>query len=169
MALYELLPMRKGRGRVPVKRHEATEPFGALERRASRFFEDFFRDFAIEPFAGLRDLGGEFVPSLNVSETEDEIVVSAELPGLDENDVEVLLSDGRLAIKGEKKQEEEIKDHDRYRMERSYGSFERMIELPCEVDEEKSSAEFAKGILTIKLGKVACGKAKAKKIEVKAG
>jgi len=169
MTLYELLPMRKGRGRVPVRRHEAAEPFGALERRASRFFEDFFRDFALEPFAGLRDFGGGFVPSLNVSETDDEIVVSAELPGLDEKDVEVSLSDGRLTIKGEKKQEDETRDKGCYRMERSYGSFERMVELPCEVDEEKSSAEFVKGILTIRLGKVACEKAKRKKIEVKAG
>ncbi|RKY09741.1 MAG: Hsp20/alpha crystallin family protein [Planctomycetota bacterium] len=169
MTLYELLPIRKGRGRVPIRRHEAAEPFGALERRASRFFEDFFRDFALEPFGGSRYFSGGFAPSLNVSETDDEVVVSAELPGLDENDVEVSLSDGRLTIKGEKKQEEEIKDQEHYRMERSYGLFERVVELPCEVDEEKSSAEFAKGILTIKLSKVAGEKAKAKKIEVKAG
>jgi len=165
MTFYELLPLRKGRRRVPVK---AIEPFGALERRASRFFEDFFRDFALEPFAGFRDVGGGFVPDLNVSETEDEIVVSAELPGIDEGDVEVSLCDGRLTIKGEKKQEEETREQDCYRMERSYGAFERVVELPCEVDEGKSSAEFSKGVLTIKLGKVAEAKAKAKKIEVKA-
>lgn len=167
MTFYELLPTRRNRRHLAPGRHEARDPFSSLERRAGRFFDDFFRDFAIEPVSGPTDLSAGFVPDVNITETENEIVISAELPGVDEDDVEVSLSHGQLTIKGEKKHELETKDESCYRMERSCGSFQRLLDLPCDVNEDESSAEFKKGILTITLGKVAEEKEKAKKIEIK--
>lgn len=167
MTLNELLPTRHGRNRIAVRRHEQNNPFGALEKSAGRFFEDFFRDFAIEPFGSFREWPQAFAPKIDISETENEVVVSAELPGVDKNDVEVSFDGGRLTIKGEKKHEKEVSEDNCRRMERSYGSFQRMLELPCEVDEEKSSAEFKNGILTVTLGKIVQEPEKVKKIEIK--
>ena len=92
-------------------------------------------------------------PRVDVSETDTELKIEAELPGIDEKDVEVVLSDGRLTIKGEKKQEKEEKKKDYHMVERSYGSFARSIVLPFEADPDKVKATFAKGVLTVTVPK----------------
>jgi HSP20 family protein len=110
------------------------------------------------------------VPSPAVDITEDDAgyKVTAELPGMTEKEIEVVLSDGMLTLKGEKKQEKEQKEKNFYLSERSYGSFQRSFTLPEGVDRDKIAADFAKGVLTISMPKTAKAKEAEKKIEVKA-
>lgn len=158
----DLLPARWISGQTPA-RVPADSPFRSLHREMNRVFEDFFRDFDLAPALA----GGE-VPKIDVSETETEVLVSAELPGIDEKDVEVSLSQGVLTIKGEKKLEKEQKEKNFHRVERSYGSFQRSIPLPCDVEEDKADAAFKQGVLTVKLPKTKAAQ-QSKKIAVKSG
>jgi HSP20 family protein len=148
----ELLPSR-----------ETWEPFGSLRRDMERLLENFSRDFGWEPPALA---GAGMAPRIDVSETESEIKVEAELPGVDEKDLEVVLSQGRLTIKGEKKQEKEEKKKDYHLVERSYGSFTRSIPLPFEADADQIKASFAKGVLTVTVPKPPEVKAKERKIAI---
>jgi HSP20 family protein len=104
-------------------------------------------------------------PAVDLYEEKDEIVVKAELPGMDKDNIEVNLSDHSLTIKGEKKKEEETKEENYYKSERSYGSFVRSIELPIEVQSDKVKATFKNGVLEVRLPK--SEQAKAKEIKVK--
>jgi HSP20 family protein len=131
-----------------------------------RLFEDFSRDFGWGPPATA---GTAMAPRVDVSETDTELKIEAELPGIDEKDLEVIFSDGRLTIKGEKKQEKEEKKKDYHTVERSYGSFARSIVLPFEADPNKVKATFAKGVLTVTVPKPPEVKAKEKKIPVAKG
>ena len=108
-----------------------------------------------------------FIPSVDVKEQENDVVVSAELPGLDLKDVNVEVTQDSVRIAGEKKQETEKEEKGYYHRESSFGSFERVIDLPTEVDEDKAEAEFSKGVLTIKLPKSEQARSKRKKVEVK--
>lgn len=123
-------------------------------------FESFLRR---EP---LFTTNGGWSPALDVAETPEEIVVTAELPGVDEKDVSVSVTGNHLIIKGERKKEEEKKEKHFHRMERSYGRFERMIAVPATVDTGKISAEFTKGVLEVHLPKNP--KEMPKEIKVKA-
>jgi HSP20 family protein len=135
----------------------------------NRWFDDFFGGFGLTPFRGFFDESWEtFSPRVNVVEGDEEIKVSAELPGMDEEDINVSLSQGVLTISGEKKQEEEQKGENYYRLESSYGSFQRSLPLPCEVDESKAEAVFKKGVLTINLPKTADVQLR-KRIPIKTG
>jgi HSP20 family protein len=126
-----------------------------------------FDNFWLEPFGVFEEWPGSFVPTVDVTENDKEIRISAELPGMDEKDIDVTITDSMLTIQGEKKQEEEEKEKGFYRRESSYGSFRRVIDLPIEVDESKADAEFKKGVLKIKLPKTAKAKAKGRKLKVK--
>ena len=110
------------------------------------------------------------VPSPAVDITEDDAgyKMTAELPGMNEKEIEVALSEGMLTLKGEKRQEKEQKDKNFYLSERSYGSFQRSFALPDGVDRDNIAADFAKGVLTITLPKTAKAKEAEKKIEVRA-
>jgi HSP20 family protein len=103
---------------------------------------------------------------VDVTETDKEVKVCAEIPGVDAKDIDVSVEDGTLTIKGEKKYEQEEKGKGQYRMERSYGSFERAIPLPTEVDESKAKAEFKKGVLRLTLPKRRGAQPRRKKIPV---
>ena len=103
---------------------------------------------------------------MDLYEEKDEIVVKAELPGMEKDNIEVNLSDDRLTIKGEKKKEEEIKKENYYRSERSYGSFVRTLELPGEVQADKVKANFKNGVLEIRLPKTEQAKKKETKVRV---
>src|SRR5262249_20807207 len=107
-------------------------------------------------------------PAVDISEDEAAYKVTAELPGMDEKQIEGVLSDGVLTRKGEKRGEKEQKDKNCYLSERSYGSFQRSFSVPEGVDREKVTAEFAKGVLTVTMPKTAKAKEAEKKIEVKA-
>lgn len=161
MTFRDLIPL--GRKTMPVRRDDE-HPFFGLRREMDRIFEDFFQGFAsIGPFAGR---SGEFAPRLDVTETEKELRIKAELPGMDEKDVEVTLTQDVLTIRGVKKEEQEEKNGNYYRMERSFGSFTRSVPLPAEVDREKVAASFKKGVLTITLPKTARDAEGSKKIRV---
>jgi len=108
----------------------------------------------------------EWLPSLDVSETKNEIVVKAEIPGIDPKDIDISLADGVLTIKGEKKQEKEEKDENYHLIERSYGSFTRSVQLPKEVKSDKISASYKNGLLRVTLPKSEETKKKEIKIKI---
>jgi len=124
-------------------------------------------DFWLMPFDAVGRWGEVFVPKVDVKDEDKDIIVSAELPGMDQKDIDVTVTNDSVRISGEKKQEEEEEKKGYYRHETSYGSFERVIDLPAEVDESKAEAEFSKGVLTIKLPKSEEAQAKHKKIKIK--
>ena len=161
MVIRNLVPF--GKKSVPVKREEQN-PFSLLRREMDSLFDNFYRGFDIEPFEGHL---GAFSPSVDVTENDKEIKISAELPGMDEKDIDVSLQIDMLTIKGEKKEEKEDKGKDYYKMERSYGSFSRTIPLPVEVETDKVVASFKQGVLSITLPKTAKAVAETKKIAVK--
>ncbi len=107
-------------------------------------------------------------PAVDVTEDDTGYKVTAELPGMSEKEIEVVVSDGMLTLKGEKRAGKEQKDKNFYVSERSYGSFQRSFTLPDGVDRDKVAADFAKGVLTISMPKTAKAKEAEKKIEVKA-
>lgn len=125
-------------------------PALALRRDVDRLFDEFFGETGI---ASFDQEWAVFSPRVDVAEENGHIRITAELPGLDENDVQVTLSQNELTISGEKSREREEKDENRYRMERSYGSFRRSIVLPCEVVADETEASMVKGVLTVKLPK----------------
>ena len=108
------------------------------------------------------------MPRVDVAETEDKVQVSAELPGIDPENVDVSIAHDVLTISGEKREEREEKKRDYHRIERSYGSFRRSVPLPTEVDTDKAEAHFKNGLLTITLPKTEKARAR-KKITVKTG
>ncbi len=134
-----------------------------------RFFDEMTRDWDFPRFPGFPAASSveAFHPKIDVSETDKEILVTAEIPGATEKEVEVTISKDNLTIHGEKKVEREEKKKSYYRMERSYGSFRRMIPLPCEVDESKVDAVFQNGVLKVTLPKTADGQKSTRKVEVK--
>lgn len=166
MAIRDLLPDFRNKREVPVRREEWSNPFLSFQREMNRLFDNFFSDFSPARFE--EGFGGYF-PNIDVKETDKEIRVEAELPGLDDKDIDISVSDDVLTLRGEKRMEKEEKESGYYRMERSYGSFHRDIALPCEVDSENVEARFRKGILTIRLPKKPEVQRKARKIAIKAG
>jgi HSP20 family protein len=131
----------------------------------NRLFDDVFHGFDLAPFGSERvfDRLTRDWPGLEVSETDKEIKVSAELPGLEDKDVKVELANGVIAISGEKKTETE--DKDRLFSERYYGRFERRIPVD-DVEEDKISASFKNGVLTVTLPKAPQALSKVKRIAV---
>ena len=163
MALRDIVPSRR-RGELAGRREN---PFAALQREMNDLFEDFWRGSRLSPFWREGAAMEAFAPRVDVTEDEKEVLVTAELPGIDEKEIDLTLSRDSLTIRGEKKEEHEEKGQNHYRMERSYGSFQRVIALPAEVDEEKVQAEFKKGVLTVHLPKSEKAQEHRKKIEVK--
>ena len=156
MNLKSLLPIGRDRG---VARSD--NPFISLQREIDRLFDDFT--------SGFPTLGNgktEMLPSMDVSETDKEIEITAELPGLEEKDVQINVADNLLTIRGEKKAEKEEADTNYRLIERSYGSFERTLQLPDGVNADAIKATIAKGVLKVTVPKSA--PAQVKKIDVKA-
>jgi HSP20 family protein len=146
---------------------EEVNPFLTLHREMNRLFDDVFNRFdANMPslFGRMPGWSSGSWPSLEVNATDKEVRVSAELPGLDEKDVEVLVDDNVLTLRGEKKSETE--DQGRHFSERYYGRFERSISLPFEVEEDKAEASFKNGVLTITLPKSAKAQDRGKRIAI---
>ena len=144
-----------------------THPLAEFHREMDKAFENFFTGSDLKPWFGEKGEAGKLIPRVDVSETDKDVLVTAEMPGLEEKDIEVTLSGGNLSVRGEKKAEKEEKKKEYHRVERSYGMYQRIIPLPCEVDETKVNAEFARGVLKITLPKSEKAKAKTKKIAVK--
>lgn len=134
-----------------------------LEREMKRLFDNFW----LSPFEETSSWPSPYLPPVNVREEDNQVVVSAELPGLQDKDIEVRVNKDTLRISGEKKEEIEAKEEDFYRMESSYGHFDRLVDLPAEVDENKAQAKFKNGVLTVRMPKTAESATKTEKIPIK--
>ncbi len=166
MLFRELIP---GSRKTLPSDNRRVDPFHAMQLEMNRLFEDFWPDFEMPALArGNGGLAAVVAPRVDVSETEKEIQVTAELPGLEEKDVEVTFADGMLTIAGERKTEKEEKDEAKkyYVKERTYGSFKRMLALGEDVEEGKIKAEFKNGVLTVVLPKAEEAVAKTKRIPI---
>lgn len=141
----------------------------SLREEMDRLFDDWFNEMQTEPLVNWEGHEGAFTPRIDVADNEKELRVTAELPGMDEKDIEVSFEGDRLMIRGEKKEEREEKKKEYYRKERFYGSFQREIPLACKVEEKKIDASFKKGVLTITMPKTIESQRAARKISVKAG
>ena len=168
MAITDIVPWRRRRGDINTRR-EYDDMAGSFHGNMNNLVDRFFRGFDIEPFSADGSLSGDFMPHVDVSENDKEVKVTAELPGMDEKDIDVSLSHDSLTIRGEKHQETEDKGKDYYRSERRYGSFHRVVPLSAEVDESKAKADFRKGVLKIRLPKTAQARSSRRKIEIKTG
>lgn len=135
--------------------------FEQMRREMDRLWDSFFE-------RGIRrkpEEVSDWFPSLDVSETKNDLVIKAEVPGMEPKDIDISLSDGVLTIKGEKKQEREEKEEDYHLIERSYGSFARSIQLPKGVQSDKIQATYKNGVLKVVLPK--SEEAKKKEIKIK--
>jgi len=126
-----------------------------------RLFDRFF-DLKPMPFRGEE---AHFIPTVDVSETEKDVLVKAELPGMEAKDIDVSAQGRMLSIRGERKHETEEKGENYHRVERAYGSFSRSVELPAEVDESKVEATYKRGVLELRMPKIV--KEPVKKIAIK--
>ncbi len=160
MKIKDIVPTKI---RSSLKRREEENPFLTLRQEMNRLFDNFFDDFSIRPFKTPWE---RTYPQVNIKENDKQIEISAELPGMDQKDVDISLYNNILTIQGEKRQEQEDKEGDYYHMECSYGSFHRDIPLPSEVDASKVKADFKKGVLKIFLPKKEEAERQAKKIEI---
>jgi len=171
------LPIKtEGKASAPATSLQSWRPFEALRHEVDRLFDSFDRDasrssfhrsfFDAAPILG-RELAGSGAPAVDIAEKPNAYEVTAELPGLDEKNVEVTLVNGALTIKGEKHEEKEEKRKDYYLKERRFGSFERRFAVPEGVDAEKIEASFKNGVLTVTLPKTPEAQKPEKKIEVK--
>jgi HSP20 family protein len=148
MNMRDLIPWGRNAQTTPSPYREEGDPFMTLHPFGS--------------FGGMGRMAGW--PSVEVIETDKDVRVSAELPGLDEKDVEVLMSDSVLTLRGEKRSE--VEDKDRTFSERTYGRFERRIPLGWDVEEDKVNASFQNGVLTVTMPKSAKAAAKARRIAI---
>ncbi len=153
--MFDLMPHRRRFGKEMVSFKDE------MDNLFNRFFD---MDF---PVSRRLFKDGEWAPSVDVVEGKGEITVKAEIPGCEAKDIDVKLDGRTLTICGEKKQEKEEKDENFHRVERSYGSFCRMVELPREVNPEDIDATYKKGVLKLVLKKIR--ETEAKKIEIKTG
>jgi len=170
--MRDILPWRWGGLRRWQRDEEPTGGFRdqmeALHKEMDRLFENAMSSSWGEPLLTRPMLREAVMPVIDETEDEKAFHISVELPGMEEKDVEITLSDRRLTIQGEKKQDKEEERKDFYRRERSYGSFRRTLELPGEVDASAIEASFKKGVLMIELPKTKEAQAKVKHIDIKA-
>ena len=161
MKIRDLVPWKDR----SISRWEEEHPFYGLQQEMNRVFEDFTQNLELPSVFGE---GHRFTPRVNVKETDTALEVTAELPGIQEEDVDLTITQNALTIKGEKRVEKEEKKENYYRMERSYGSFSRSIPLPREiVDSEKAEATFKDGVLVITLPKLPEAQVASRQIPIK--
>lgn len=153
---------------VRKNKSEDDHPFYSLQKEMNSLFDDFFRGFDITPRGFFQRGMAIFTPTVDVEENEKEFIIKAELPGVDEKEIEVTVTDDVVTIRGEKKEEKEDKGKNYYYMERSYGSFNRVIPLSTETESDKAAATFKNGVLNITIPKSQTAKAKGTKVPIKA-
>jgi HSP20 family protein len=147
---------------VRLTRWEPIRELANLQDRMNRLFNDSF-----SPVTSQESLAaGSFVPPVDVYEDEQAIRLKMEVPGIDEKDIDIRLENNLLTVHGERKLESETKEENYHRIERSYGSFIRSFTLPNTVNTEAVNAGYAKGVLTITLGKLAAARPKQIKVEI---
>jgi HSP20 family protein len=163
MELNDLVPFRHRRRETA--RSRGLSPLERIHEEMDRIFDDFLQQITDDRDVGRR---AGILASVDLSESDDALELAADLPGLEESDIDVTLRDGALVIRGERKHESEEKKKNYYRTERAYGSFSRTIPLPCEVEEDGVEAKFKKGVLTVHLPKSQSAKEQERKIAIQA-
>jgi|SRR5215469_5350100 len=148
------------------RRMEDPGSYLTLHHQMNRLFDNFMRGFDL-PFASQSGLYGGW-PNVELEETDKEYKLVAELPGIDEKDIDITMSEGQLTLKGEKKAETTASGNGNHYNERWYGKFQRSFELGPDADPDKVSADFRKGVLTITVGKRPEEKSQVKRIRVSA-
>lgn len=164
--------MAKQEAKTPAKSEKAGQVahyrwpgdiFSEMQERMNRMFDDVWRGRPTLGIEGFPDT----TPKVDVEEKDDAFLITAELPGMDEKDVEVTVSDDMLTIKGEKRESSEREEKNMHITERSYGSFRRSFRVPQDADAGKVQAHFEKGVLHIDLPKKAAKENPVKKIKIK--
>lgn len=159
---------------IPVKRDETSSgmprvpdhPLHRFHQEIDRLFENAFQGFGLETSLWPATEQGVFKPRLDLGATEDAYAISVEVPGVEAGDLHVDIANDTLTIRGEKKQEREEKDRHYYRLERSYGSFQRILSLPEDADREHISASFKNGILDVKIPRKPLPEKEVRQIEI---
>jgi len=167
MNLNNLIPWN-WRKEDSLLRRDSGSPFEELQKEMNQLFDNFSRSmFSLSPMKwNLPEISATY-PKMDISESDKEFKITAELPGMDEKDIDVSVSNDVLTLKGEKKAEKEEKKANYYRMERSYGTFHRSIPLPAEVEKDQIEAKFKKGVLTVVLPKSEKAVKESRTIEIK--
>ncbi|GAB4266748.1 MAG: Hsp20/alpha crystallin family protein [Deferrisomatales bacterium] len=157
MALIPWEPRRRG-----------LEPFRGLREEVDRIFDEFFRGWGGPPWAGrgVAPWSAGFYPSVDLKESENELVLTAEVPGLSKEELDVTIAEDSVTLRGERKEEKEREGESYHYREAAYGAFERVIPLPVEVKAEKAQAKLRNGVLTLTLPKAEPSKRKQIKVEV---
>ena len=161
MAFSDLIPWNRDRTRAVDRRPDTDNPMMSLQRDLNSVFEDFWGRFD-NPFGGGLSAGS---PRTDISETDEAMLVAVDLPGLDDKDIEVNVTDDMLTIRGKHEEKSESNGFS----SQSRRSFHRLIPVPPGVDPEKAEAEFRRGVLTVTLPKTEEARARVKRIDVKSG
>lgn len=160
MVFRNILPRKKEEKSIDINRGLTLEdPIYEIDQWMDRFFED--------PFFGIEKSLTAYKPNADMSETDDEYTVCLDLPGFDEKNLDVLIQNNNLTIRGSKEESVEEKHRHYHRLERKSGTFQRSFYLPDEIDETKIDAKYKNGVLTIHMPKISAGQTKLKKIPVK--
>lgn len=167
MSIREHLPFGRSSGRSREGGEVALMPFHFLQREMNRLFDGFFRSPFETPALVAEGGWGDFSPRLEVVEDEKGYTVSAELPGMDQKEVQLSLTENQLVLKGEKRTEKKEERKGYFYSERSFGSFERMVPFDVEIDADKAEATFKNGVLTVVLPKSARSVERARTISIK--
>ncbi len=160
MDLRNLLPF-SGKTSTAEREESFHHPFAVMQREMNQLFERFFTDLDGDRLLG-QTMG--FTPKIDVAESDKEFLISAELPGMDEKDIDVTLAKDLVTIRGQKKVEQA---NGNVHTERAFGSFSRTISLPREIDQEKAEAQIKQGVLTVRVPKTAQTQQATKKIKVR--
>lgn len=144
-------------------------PFDMLQDRIDRMFDDFSSGFGMPSLGRMGGVGGggELMPSLEMHEQDGKVMINAELPGVDEKDIDISADGDVLTISGEKKSEFEGKENGGYRTERSYGRFSRSVQLPFDIDPDKVEARYDKGVLKLSIDRPPEAGQQTRKIEIR--
>lgn len=165
------VPIQRSNAGNQYPQGEVGNPIVQLHREIDGLFENAFRGLGLAPFRSDIFNGltteGLLKPQVDIGATDKEYSIAVEVPGVSEKDVKVEISGNIMTIRGEKKQEKEEKDKNYYRVERSYGSFQRVLSLPDDANQDDVKATFNKGILTVTMSRKALPKPDVKQIEIK--
>ena len=162
MAIRDLIPFTR-ESNTPSLWRDWDTPVSGFRREMDRLFDDFFRTPSLTRFGEVGGFSANW-PSIDVKDKDNELLVTAEVPGLTDKDVELFVDNGMLTIRGEKKAEHEERGYS----ERFFGKFERQIPLPSGVDEQNCKADFRDGLLTVHLPKTKEAEEAKKKIPINA-
>lgn len=170
----DIIPWRKKKSDRSLTRQTRDDdhPLATLHREMNQLFDDFFGDLGfgltVPHNSGLRSRSDAWSINVDVAEDDKEVRVTADVPGMDEKDIDVELSHSTLTIRGEKRNERDERKADYHLVERSYGSFQRVIPLPDGLAEDEAKARFKNGVLTIVLPKTAEYRGQRKQIPIAA-